>query len=329
MSIIKSTFARLFDFGYPNDTDTNDQIIPNVLNRFFLYNHSVSSFQEQYQPNSNTYHIHMCVDPKQTTQSTDNIVVYYKERRLLYYVYYYMKILSTIHENTNPNFVYPLFNKDNILNFEILLISQDDTLNEHLDELYNVHNTISHLQQLSKYNTDKFYKTECKKYELLETELVNKFQRIMSTCFQQHNYIPPIPIVHSNCISLTNHFIIIQNIVASHLLQSFENDYNPIQIQQPLQEIVEDITTKMDELEIVKILSSPKSISKSPKITKSKVKSPISKPEIKKNEYTYAGIQKLPLTKLIEICKEYNYKGYSGKKKDEVIRIILFYSVNQ
>lgn len=327
MSIIKSTFARLFDFGYSNDTDTNEQIIPNVLNRFFLYNHSVSSFQEQYNLNSNTYHIHMAVDPKQNTQSTDNIVIYYKERRLLYYVYYYMKLLSIIHENTNPNFVYPLFNKDRILNFEILLISQDDTLNELLDELYNVRNTISHLQQLCKYNTDKIYINECKRYEKLEIELINKFQRIMTTCFQQHNYQPPIPIVHSKCISLSNHFIIIQNIIASHLLESFENDYNPIEIQQSTNEVVNEVTTQMEELEIKTPKSKLKSTS--PKLSKSKVKSPISKPEIKKNEYTLVGIQKLSLSKLIDICKEFNYKGYSGKKKEDVIKIILSNSVYQ
>lgn len=321
-SLKKSTIARLYDYGY------SDKSCENVLNRFYLYNKQVSEFQEQYCKSNNTYHLHMSVDCSEKTKSTDNLILYYEEKRMLYYLFYYLKNIANLYKKQNPDFVIQPFERSKFLDYEIVLIIQDEMLNSLVDELYSFHNTIYHLQLLTQVNTDKYYSRELAKYYKLESELIARFNQIMETTIHENGYEIPEPCVSANQIQLTNHFIIIQNHYGKQSTQFVDKEYEPIPIvSSPVvngENIVEEITTEVEQLS----LSTKKETTKS-RSPKSKVKSPISKPDLRKNDYTLVGIQKLPLTKLIEICKEFNYKGYSNKKKDEVIKIILSNSVYQ
>lgn len=323
MSSLKtSTIARIYDYGY------SDKTCQNVLNRFYLYNQQVSEFQEQYCKSNHTYHLHMSVDCSSKSLSTDNLILYYEEKRMLYYLFYYLKNIANLYKKQNPDFVVQPFERSKFLDYEVVLISTEETLNTLVDELYSIHNTIYHLQLLTQVNTDKYFSRELAKYYKLESELIARFNQIMETTINENGYQIPEPCVTADQIQLTNHFIIIQNHYVKQSTQFVNKEYEPIPMVTPPIEngenIVEEITNDVEQLS----LSTKKETTKT-RSPKSKVKSPISKPDLKKNEYTLVGIQKLPLTKLIEICKEFNYKGYSNKKKDEVIKIILSNSVYQ
>jgi hypothetical protein len=321
-SLKKSTIARIYDYGY------SDKSCENVLNRFYLYNQQVSEFQEQYCKTNNTYHLHMSVDCSEKSISTDNLILYYEEKRMLYYLFYYLKNIANLYKKQNPNFDIQPFERSKFLDYELVLITEDEILNSLVDELYSIHNTIYHLQLLTQVNTDKYYVRELAKYYKLENELVAKFNKIMETTINENGYQIPEPCVSDDQIQLTNHFIIIQNNYNKQPKQFVDKEYEPIPIVtssvQNSENVIEEITTDVEQLSI----SSKKETTKT-RSPKSKVKSPISKPDLKKNDYTLVGIQKLSVTKLVDICKEHNYKGYSGKKKEDIIRIILSNSVYQ
>lgn len=351
-----STFSRLFDFGY------EDKTYENMLQRFYIYNHQISSFTEQYSKSSNSYHLHLNVDRAKITHSTDTIVIYYESHRLLYYTYYYLQHIAKLYEDKVKDYTYPVFTKDDLLDFEIACISDDEHLNNILDELYNVKNTIYHLSQLSKYNTDKYYSKEITKFQKLEDEYILKFNQIMTTTFSKFKYDIPKPIIPPHCLQLSNHFIVIQNFVPQDASDNIVIDYSSIPIHriEPTKTNVVDvvtsdlngITTQLQKLELNEnetnenqseneSTSSVKSKSKLSgnetnensnssklKLSKSSTsKTKISKPTAKKNEFTMAGLHKLTNTKLIEICKEYNYSPYTKKKKDELISLILSNSI--
>jgi len=336
----KSNFARLFDFGY------EDKSCENLLQRFYLYNHQIGSFTEQYCPNSNSYHLHINVDRSKITHSTDNIVIYYESHRLLYYTYYYLLNISRITEEKNKDYTYPIFTKDALLDFEIVCITDDDHLNNILDELYNVKNTIYHLKMLVKYNTDKYYTKEIIKYENLQDELINRFNNIMTSAFHTHNYSIPEPVIPSYCLQLSNHFIVIQNFVPPSSTDNIEYDYNSISINKPSNKKTDNTIETNDIVEITgnisnitintntyeqdiqsdnesskSIESKPKSVQSSPIQSNQQISTPNTKLKTSKTSLTKTKVSKQSTVKQ----NEYNLTSLKGLTNPKLIEICKEY----